>query len=155
MPCSVLAGFGLPVIALGFAISMLAWNLCPLIVLLTRRLTVNWRNPASSLSVDRVAMMSFRCQRCDFKIPTIGDRSVELARRGLLLKYSHHLPCSPESSLQEPSQPSLSSFRDPTSDQLRPTPRHLPFPTPSQSLKPKLLKTALSNVTQFEDREKN
>ncbi|RCN38471.1 hypothetical protein ANCCAN_15608, partial [Ancylostoma caninum] len=81
--------------------------LCPLILLLTRGSTVNWRNPVSSVSVDRVAVMSFRCQ--------------------------------------------LSSFRDPTSDQLRPTPRPLPLPTPSQSSKPKLLKT---NVTQCEDRGK-
>ncbi|RCN30086.1 hypothetical protein ANCCAN_24148 [Ancylostoma caninum] len=48
----------------------------------------------------------------------------------------------------------LSSFRDPTSDQLRPRPRPLPLPTPSQSSKPKLLKTALSNITQLEDRGK-
>ncbi|RCN51411.1 hypothetical protein ANCCAN_02361 [Ancylostoma caninum] len=52
--------------------------LCPLILLLTRRSTVNWGNPVSSVSVDRVAVMSFWCQ--------------------------------------------LSSFRDPTSDQLLPTP---------------------------------
>ncbi|RCN52504.1 SH2 domain protein [Ancylostoma caninum] len=65
------------------------------------------------------------------------------------MRSSHH-----ESSLQEPSQPSLSSFRDPTSDQLRPTPRHLPLPTPPQSSKPKLLKTALSNATQSVDRGK-
>ncbi|VDM57145.1 unnamed protein product [Angiostrongylus costaricensis] len=45
--------------------------------------------------------------------------------------------------------PSFSSFRDSTSDQVRHVPRHLPLPTPPQSSKPKLLKTALSNATQF------
>ncbi|KAK6760449.1 hypothetical protein RB195_021789 [Necator americanus] len=63
------------------------------------------------------------------------------------LRSSHH-----ESSLQESAQPSLSSFRDPTADQLRPTPRHLPLPTPPQSSKPKLLKTALSNASHSMDR---
>ncbi|KIH46012.1 hypothetical protein ANCDUO_23938 [Ancylostoma duodenale] len=37
MPCSVLAVLGLPVMALSFGISVLAWSLCPLILLLTRR----------------------------------------------------------------------------------------------------------------------
>ena len=85
------------------------------------------------------------------------------------LRSSHH-----EASFQEASQPSvriprslfvftfafvqypvffqLSSFREPVSDQIRPTPRHLPLPTPPQSSKPKLLKTALSNANQSVDR---
>ncbi|VDM74896.1 unnamed protein product [Strongylus vulgaris] len=37
-------------------------------------------------------------------------------------------------------------------EQLRPIPRHLPLPTPPQSSKPKLLKTALSNASQSVDR---
>ncbi|RCN35648.1 hypothetical protein ANCCAN_18484 [Ancylostoma caninum] len=85
--------------------------LCHLILLLTKRSTVNWRNPVSFVSVDRVAVMSFRRQ--------------------------------------------LSSFRDPTSDQLLPTPRPLPLPTPSQSSKSKLLKTALSNKRKEEEEDLN
>ncbi|CAJ0609227.1 unnamed protein product [Cylicocyclus nassatus] len=63
------------------------------------------------------------------------------------VRTSHH-----EASLQDQAQPSLSSFREPVNDPLRPIPRHLPLPTPPQSSKPKLLKTALNNASQSVDR---
>ncbi|KJH44171.1 SH2 domain protein [Dictyocaulus viviparus] len=53
-------------------------------------------------------------------------------------------------------QPTFSSFRDSNLDQARSVTRQLPLPTPPQSSKPKLLKTAFSNATHSSiDKEAN
>ncbi|WKY14214.1 hypothetical protein Q1695_000057 [Nippostrongylus brasiliensis] len=55
-------------------------------------------------------------------------------------------------SKQDSNRPTMSSFRDPSVDETPPVSRHLPLPTPSQALKPKLVKPALGNASQNSDR---
>lgn len=56
------------------------------------------------------------------------------------------------SSRQDPVQPTLSSFRDPSSNEGSSPSLPLPLPIPSQASKPKLVKTALTNSLQSAER---
>uniref|UniRef100_A0A0K0D8M2 Non-specific protein-tyrosine kinase n=1 Tax=Angiostrongylus cantonensis TaxID=6313 RepID=A0A0K0D8M2_ANGCA len=110
------------------------------------RLTSQRRSRRSDVVLTKQARFEDSNNRRSFNGPGSSQRNSELFPPPSV-RLPHH-----ETSQQESTQLTFSSFRDSTSDQVRHLPRHLPLPTPPQSSKPKLLKTALSNATQFVDK---
>ncbi|KAJ1357460.1 hypothetical protein KIN20_015617 [Parelaphostrongylus tenuis] len=110
------------------------------------RLSSQRRSRRSDVVSSKAAHFEDSNNRRSFNGPGSSQRNSEIFPPPSV-RLPHH-----ENSQHDLTQPTFSSFRDSNLDQVRHVPRHLPLPTPPQSSKPKLLKTALSNATQFVDR---